>query len=74
MIKSLVNEIHGNLGITLAKLGNTDEAIEQYHEAIRLNPENLSVYCNLASALGDTGATEQAIAAYRDVLRSARTS
>lgn len=64
-----IAEIHGNLAIALAKLGNIDEAIEHYEEAIRLDPDNPHARCNLASALGDMGATERAIAAYREVLR-----
>ena len=62
-------DLHGNLAITFSRLGNMDEAIEHYEEALRLQPENPFARCNIASALGDMGATERAIAAYREVMR-----
>ncbi|MEO8153085.1 MAG: tetratricopeptide repeat protein [Rhizobacter sp.] len=61
-------EIHGNLAITLAKLGCIDEAIEHYWHALKLAPDNLNTRCNLASAFGDLGETQQAIELYREVV------
>jgi tetratricopeptide (TPR) repeat protein len=59
----------GNLGLALAELGRTGEAIVQYTEAIRITPELVDVHTHLANALARQGNTAGAVAHYQDALR-----
>ena len=60
---------HGNLGLALANLGNKDEALMQYNQAIRIAPQLPDVQINLANLLAGRGETEDAIAHYKQALR-----
>jgi tetratricopeptide (TPR) repeat protein len=40
----------GNLGAGLANQGKLEEAIEQYGEVLRINPDYPENYCNLGDA------------------------
>ena len=60
---------HAYLGLALANLGKTDEAISHYTEAIRIEPKLPDVHVNLANALASQGKTDDAIAHYHDELR-----
>ena len=42
---------HGNLGNVYAKQGQYEKAIEPYRESLRLDPDNIAVYENLANSL-----------------------
>jgi Flp pilus assembly protein TadD len=42
---------HNSLGVSLARTGHLPEAIEQYQEAIRLNPDDASPHNNLGTAM-----------------------
>ncbi len=44
-------DAHKNLGVALDKKGQTDEAIRQYQEAIRLKPGDADAHNNLGIAL-----------------------
>ena len=43
--------IHNNLGLALAEIGKTSEAIEHYSEAIRINPKDSAAYYNKGIAI-----------------------
>jgi tetratricopeptide (TPR) repeat protein len=60
---------HKVLGDALLKKGQTDEAINQYQEAIRLNPEYAGAHYNLGNALLKKDQTDEAISQYQEVIR-----
>lgn len=60
---------HNNLGNCLRQEGKVDDAMAQYQEALRFEPENTITLYNIASALVQKGKLDDAIAQYREVLR-----
>ena len=60
---------HYNLGNARAEKGQSDEAMSQYQEAIRLNPDYAPARYNLGAALDKKGQTDEAIRQYQEVLR-----
>nr|WP_318731648.1 tetratricopeptide repeat protein [Roseofilum sp. Belize Diploria] len=56
-------------GVVLQQEGLLEEAIAQYREALRLNPQLAQVYVNLGVALMDRGDREGAISAYQQALQ-----
>jgi tetratricopeptide (TPR) repeat protein len=58
-----------NLGNALSAEGRNAEAVVQYQEALRLNPEYADAHYNLGIALNDEGRTREAIAQYEEALR-----
>jgi tetratricopeptide (TPR) repeat protein len=61
--------LHYNFGIMLDKNGQTVEAIRQYQEALRLNPDDAEVHNSLGAAFDDQGQTDEAIRQYQEALR-----
>jgi tetratricopeptide (TPR) repeat protein len=53
-----------NLGVTLADKGRLDEAIENYHKAIQIDPNSADTLNNLGFALAAKGRFDEAIENY----------
>ena len=60
---------HYNLGVALAKKGQTDNAVEQYLKAIRIKPDYADAHNNLGFALFNKGQTDNAIKQYLEAIR-----
>jgi protein O-mannosyl-transferase len=60
---------HNNLGVALFNQGQTDEAIRQYQEAIRLLPSCADAHYNLGNAYGRKGQTDEALAQFQEAVR-----
>lgn len=64
--------VYFNLGVTLANLGEHEEAVKAYREALKLGSprpeENFAVYDNLANSLTSVGKYEEASKEYRQAL------
>ncbi len=60
---------HYNLGTALGIKGQTDEAIIQFHEAIRLNPDYADAHDNLGVGLVKRGQIDEAIIQFQEALR-----
>ncbi len=46
-----------------------DEAIQEYRDALRINPNDALLHNNLGVAIGDQGKLDQAIEQYHEALR-----
>ncbi|MFH2063799.1 MAG: tetratricopeptide repeat protein [Pseudomonadota bacterium] len=60
---------HYNLGIALAEQGRSDEAVNQYMEALKIDSGKASLHNNLGLELFIQGKREQAIFHYKEALR-----
>ena len=60
---------HSNLGNALFVAGDTDAAISEYKEVVRLNPHYAKVYNNLGVALAKQGRSDEAISQFQAALR-----
>ena len=49
--------------------GELDQAIAEYHEAIRLNPDRASAYNNIGLVLRSQGKPRRAAAEFREAIR-----
>jgi tetratricopeptide (TPR) repeat protein len=58
-----------NLGIALEERGRRAEALEQYREALNIEPNRAQAHNNLANVLDELGQTNEALAEYRAALR-----
>ena len=60
---------HNNLGAALGEKGLIDEAVRQFEESIRLEPDNAEAHNSLGIALGKNGQTDEAIRQFEEALR-----
>jgi len=60
---------HYNYGITVLKLGQVDEAITNFQQAIRIKPNYWEAHNNLGSALLQKGRVDEAIDQYQVALQ-----
>jgi len=59
---------HNNLGVSLAGVGRSEEAIAQYRQALALKPNYPEAHDNLGNALASAGRPDEAIGQYRQAL------
>ena len=62
---------HNNLGLLLADEGRLDEAVVQYHEALKINPGFLFALNNLGNAMMQEGRLDEAVRCFRNALEIA---
>jgi tetratricopeptide (TPR) repeat protein len=60
---------HFNLGNALDRKGQTDEAIRQYQEALRLKPKLAEVHNNLGNLFSKKGQTDEALRQFQEATR-----
>ena len=60
---------HINLANVLNEKGQVDEAIRQYQEALRLQPNNADAHYNIGTGLLSKGRTDEAITQFKEALR-----
>lgn len=65
----MLAEAYSNLGNVYKERGQLQEALENYKHAVRLKPDFIDGYINLASALVAAGDMEQAVQAYVTALQ-----
>jgi Flp pilus assembly protein TadD len=56
---------HNYMGVALAALGKTPEAIEEYNKSLELNPDSSRTHNNLGSALAQEGRFDEAMVQIR---------
>ena len=60
---------HNNLGNLLAQMGQIDQAVWNWSQVLRLNPNDYNAHNNLGIALGWKGRSDEAIRHYTEALR-----
>lgn len=65
----LNHNIHNNLGLAYDKIGRYDEAIDELHEALRLDPDYIEVHNNLAVTYHKMGMTFEAEKELKEAIR-----
>ena len=60
---------HYNLATALSVAGELDQAVEQYRQAIQIDPKYVNAHNNLGSVLLALGKWDQALREYREVVR-----
>ena len=66
---SLFVQAYFNLGVALAKLGRTEEAMQTYEAAIDISPDLIPARINLGILYYGKGSVEEARNQFREVLR-----
>ena len=65
----MLAEAYSNLGNVYKERNQLNEALENYRHAVRLKPDFIDGYINLAAALVAAGDMEQAVQAYVTALQ-----
>ena len=65
----MLAEAYSNLGNVYKECGQVREALQNYRYAVRLKPDFIDGYINLAAALVAAGDMEQAVHAYVTALQ-----
>jgi len=65
----MLAEAYSNLGNVYKERGQLHDALENYKHAVRLKPDFIDGYINLAAALVAAGDMEQAVQAYVTALQ-----
>lgn len=65
----LLAEAYSNLGNVFKERGQLQDALDNYRHAVRLKPDFIDGYINLAAALVAAGDMEQAVQAYVTALQ-----
>ena len=60
---------YNNLAFALIQVGRVAEAVEQFRQALVLQPDNAPVHYNLGNALAQLGKRQEAIAEYEQALK-----
>ena len=60
---------HHDMAFALSNAGRFDEAVEQYHEALRLKPDDAETHNNLGGTLQRLGRIAEAVDEYHEALR-----
>ena len=60
---------YARLGLVFSQEGRTDEAISEYRQALKLNPDDADTHYNLANALYRKGLLDEAIGQYQESLK-----
>ena len=60
--------IHYDLGVLFMLLGRTDEEVEKYRDALRLEPDMIPALVNLSRRLVEQGKPDEAVALYKNAL------
>jgi len=60
---------HYNLGVALSDQGKTDEAIQQYEQALQIKPDYTEAHNNLGLKLNEQGKFDEAIQHYEQLLQ-----
>ncbi len=60
---------HNNLGLVLAKQGETEKAIYHYTQALKFKPDFVFAHTNLGAALAAEGRLSEAVEAYEAALK-----
>ena len=61
--------IHNNLGVSLARQGNDQEAFDHYITALKINPRYSDAYYNLGALMARQGKDREAMAHFVEALR-----
>ncbi len=62
-------KILNNLGAALERLGKSDEALEQFSQAVQINGNYPEAHCNLGRMLAQRGRQDEAVAHLKEALR-----
>ncbi|MCU0609387.1 MAG: tetratricopeptide repeat protein [Chitinispirillaceae bacterium] len=64
----LIPETYNNIGLILFEAGKFSEALTNYNEALRLDPDRAEFHCNCAAVLESMGAAADAESHYRKAI------
>ena len=63
------SDAHNILGVSLAALGNNDDAVASLKRAVKINPQAASYHANLGEILRQAGETQEALKALQEAVK-----